>query len=76
MLGHEYAGDKPESELGPKIIQTLNEFALVEAGVKGAGRLAQTPFSGVCGLRASQLSGTQGSVLRQARKSLDKLCLA
>ena len=37
VLGHEYVADNPEAQLGPKVIQGLNEFALVAVGVKDAG---------------------------------------
>jgi hypothetical protein len=36
VLGHEYVADNPEAQLTPKIIQGLNEFALVAVGVKDA----------------------------------------
>ena len=37
VLGHEDVADNPEAQLSPKIIQGLNEFALVAVGVKDAG---------------------------------------
>ena len=37
MLGHEYVADNPEAQLGPGVIQGLNEFALAAVGVKDAG---------------------------------------
>jgi hypothetical protein len=37
VLGHEDVADNPEAQLGPKIIQGLNEFAPVAVGVKDAG---------------------------------------
>jgi len=37
VLGHEHLADNPEAQLDPKIVQGLNEFALVALGVKDAG---------------------------------------